>query len=140
MDITAHYFKFSSNWRGSNRLCGECALTYDAGAHIEIDRLKPYASYVCPSGGDLGHSSVWTGAYLPENRTTRDHICSCGQEFVEEDRESWLLTFEIQTSGSEKWSPVSVVRSKHAAQQQRDGLLGLIEQGEPIRNVELKGV
>lgn len=52
----AHYFVFSRNWSGGGkRRCGECGLPYDDGDHIEITTLKPYTSYVCPTGGGLGH-------------------------------------------------------------------------------------
>ena len=133
-----HHFAFSTRFDGNDRRrCGSCSLTYDDGEHIEITILKPYTSYVCPTGGGLGHSSVWTGAYRPEGRSLRDGHCSCGAEYVEEDRELWQLSFEIQRPGDNHWTPVSTTKSKHAAQLQRAGLLELIGQGEPIRNVEL---
>ena len=134
-----HHFAFSTKFDGNGRRrCGECYQPYDDGDHIEITKLKPYTSYVCPNGGGLGHSSTYTGAYRPELRSLRDGYCTCGAEFVEEDDEQWQLTFEAQTpmSGGE-WVPVQTVKSRHAAQQQHVGLLQLIEQGEPIRNVQL---
>lgn len=133
----AHYFKFSRDFDGIHRLCGECRRTYDDGDHIEITKLKPYTHYVCPSGGGYGHSSIWTGAYLPSLRTTHDHLCACGAEFVKEDIERWVLSWEMQTD-DRGWRPVSVTRSRHAAHEQRDGLLELIEQGEQIRNIQLE--
>ena len=138
MGTEQHYFKFSTNWRDGTRLCGECALTYDEGDHIEINHLKPGTSYVCPDAGGLGHKSIYTGAYRLELRSLTDHICICGRELVEEDRETWRLTFEAQTPLDPEWHTVSHVQSKHAAHMQREGLLALIAQGEPIRNVELR--
>lgn len=134
-----HYFMFSTNWRGGKRLCGQCGEKYEDGQHIEVNVLKPFTSYVCPTGGGYGHSSTWSGSQdVPELRTPRDIFCACGLEFVEEDAERWELTWEMRTPGAESWRPVSVVRSKHAVEQQRDGLLALIEQGEPIRSVSLE--
>jgi hypothetical protein len=131
-----HYFKFSTNWSNGKRLCGTCEKTYHEGNHILIETLKPYTSYVCPkSSQERGHSSVWTGASHehPELRTPTEHLCQCGTEYVEEDKETWELSYEL---GSD-WHPVSVVRSKWATHAQRDGLLELIQAGEPIRNVTL---
>lgn len=138
--MAAHHFAFSTNWSGRDRLCGDCNQSYGDGDHIEITTLKPYTSYVCPTGGGLGHSSRWTGAYRLELRTLHDHLCMCGAELVEEDNERWLLTWEMQTPLSDDWTPHSVVRSRHAAQAQYDGMLELIGQGEPIRGVTLRKV
>jgi hypothetical protein len=135
--VSAHYFKFSRDFDGPDRICGECQLTYDRGEHVLIDRLKPYTNYVCPTGGGLGHSGISTGAYRPVNRALSDHRCVCGVEFVEEDKETWRLSWEMQTPLSPDWTRQSVVRSKHAAQQQHAGLIDLRNQGEPIRNVTL---
>ena len=135
-----HYFAFSRNWLDGKRLCGECSRTYDGGDHIEVTVLKPYTSYVCPTGGGLGHSGRWTGAYRPELRSLRDKFCMCGAELVEEDAEKWLLSWEMQTPFHDEWRPVTKVDSKHATHSQRDGLLDLIDQGEPIRNVSLTRV
>lgn len=144
MTAVEHYFAFSRVWRDGKRLCGECHLTYDEGAHTEITVLKAYTKYVCPGASDptggRGHSSTWTGAYIPELRRLDDDKCSCGATFVEEDDEQWRLAFEIQTPVHPEWHPVTVVRSKHAALQQQAGLLELIDQGEPIRNVVLEQV
>ena len=135
----SHYFKFSINWRAGKRLCGECGMTYSAGSHILIDKLKPYTSYVCPSGGGTGHSSRYTGAYdMGELRSPTDHVCICGLDLVEEDNESWLLSYETRPATGQKWQPVSITRSKHAAHQQLEGLLALIDQGEQIRSVSLR--
>lgn len=139
-DFEPHHFAFSTRFDGNGRRrCGECHQPYDDGEHIEITILKPYTSYVCPKGGaGLGHSSVWTGAYHPELRSLRDGRCFCGAEYVEEDRELWQLSFEIQRpDAGGHWTPVTTTKSRHAAQQQHAGLLELIDQGEPIRNVEL---
>jgi len=108
-----HYFEFSTNWSGSERLCGTCGRSYDGGEHIEITTLKPYTSYVCPDAekAGRGHSSKWTGAYRKELRSLRDHLCLCGKEFVEEDHERWELTYEV----GPEWRPVSVIRSRHGA-------------------------
>lgn len=136
--VTTHYFQFSRDFEGGRRLCADCRLSYDAGDHIEITTLKPYTHYVCPAGGGLGHSSIWTGAYYAEFRTLRDHLCICGAELVAEDDERWQISWEMQSpfSGGD-WVPQHVVRSRHAAHEQHAGLLQLIEQGEPIRNVRL---
>ncbi|NKR30672.1 hypothetical protein GS538_11885 [Rhodococcus hoagii] len=134
--MSAHHFEFSRNWNGSERLCGTCNSTYAEGDHIEIAVLKPYTSYVCPSGGGLGHSSVWTGAYLPSLRTVRDHLCSCGLQFVEEDTELWRLSWEMQGDGT-NWRRIDRVGSRHSTEHQRDGLEALISDGERIRDVQL---
>ena len=139
--MTAHYFRFSRDFDGNGRRkCAECRLQYDDGEHIEVTVLEPYTSYVCPSGGGLGHKSVYTGAYRPEHRSPSDAFCCCGAELVEEDRERWRVAFETQTPLEPEWHPVEVVRSKHAAHQQHAGLLLLVTQGEPIRNVVLERV
>ena len=135
-----HYFEFSSDFRSGKRICGSCARNYDDGEHIEVTVLKPYTSYVCPTGGGLGHSGHWTGAYRPELRSLRDKFCICGAAYVEEDREQWSLSWEMIGPFDDGWRPVSKTDSKHATHQQRDGLLDLIDQGEPIRNVVLTRV
>lgn len=127
-----HYFKFSRHFAGAHRLCGQCEKTYDDGPHIEITTLKPYTSYVCPSGGGLGHSAIRTGAYGPSLRSLTDHLCTCGLEFVEEDHERWLVSWEMQDDDGE-WRPVERIGSRHSTESQRDGLLTLPE----IRNVRL---
>lgn len=135
--LVAHHFKFSTVWRGNQRLCGICSLPYDEGNHIEITTLKPYTSYVCPSGGGYGHSGRYTGSHdHPELRTVRDHLCACGAEFVEEDRERWLLSWEMRSPSSSQWHRVETVASRHASEAQQAGLLALVEAGEPIRDVK----
>lgn len=134
----AHYYATSHNWDGPNRLCGECNLTYDAGNHTEITTLKPFTSYVCSTGGASGHSSKWTGINNPIFLTPTSHLCVCGAEYVEEDAEKWLLTWEMQTPYSEEWKTVTKTQSRHAAYSQRDGLMELIGRGEAIRNVQLR--
>lgn len=138
----AHYFAFRPHLGMSPRPCGNCGLSYDDGDHIEITNLKPYTSYVCPDSTDtgLGHKGIWTGAHSPELRRIDEHLCICGAELVEEDKEQWLISFETQSPHSDDWHPVSAVRSKHAAESQHAGLLTLIDQGEPIRNVRLEQV
>lgn len=139
-----HDFVFTRDWVDGRRLCGECRLNYDQGSHTLIEVLKPYTRYVCPQSsgrtGVLGHSSRWTGAYLPEMRRRTDGTCTCGATFVEEDKELWRLTFEAITPLDPDWHQVTVIRSKHAALQQQAGLLELIDAGEPIRNVTLQQV
>lgn len=135
-----HYFEFSRDFVNGKRLCGACRQNYDDGDHIEVTVLKPYTSYACPSGGGLGHSGHWTGAYRPELRSLRDKFCICGLALVEEDSEQWVLSWEMQTPFADDWRPVTKVDSKHATHSQRDGLLELIDQGEPIRNVSLTRV
>lgn len=132
-----HYFVFSRDFSGGQRLCGECRQNYDAGEHIEIATLKPYTNYVCPTGGGLGHSGIYTGALLPSNRTLRQHLCTCGAEYVEEDKETWQLSWEMQEPPDSPWRTVTATRTRHAAEQQRDGLLALADQGERIRNVQM---
>lgn len=131
-----HHFTFSTKWSGHNRLCGTCGQTYGNGLHIEITDLKPYTSYVCPTGGGRGHSSRWTGAYARELRSPRDAFCGCGERLVEEDQEKWLLSWELADEVG--WHRVEVIRSRHGAEQQKVGLEQLIDQGEPIRNVALE--
>lgn len=135
--MSAHYFTFSRDFQDGRRLCGECRLNYDDGDHIEVTVLKPYTSYVCPSGGGYGHSSTWTGAYRPEGRSLRDKFCACSAEYVEEDTERWRLSWEMVGPHGDDWRPIEKVDSKHATHLQRDGLLELIGRGEPIRNVAL---
>lgn len=135
--MSAHYFVFSRDFANGKRLCGECRRNYDDGDHIEITTLKPYTSYVCPSGGFHGHGSIWTGALIPSNRTLTQHLCLCGLEYVEEDTETWQLTWEMQNPPGSDWRPRRVIRTRHAAAQQQEGLVELARQGEPIRNIEL---
>ncbi|AKD99198.1 hypothetical protein XU06_22845 [Rhodococcus erythropolis] len=132
----AHHFKFSTNWRGQDRLCGQCGNTYGEGRHIEITILEPFTSYVCPSGKGLGHSGIYTGAYNPALRTMRDHLCDCGLRLVEEDTELWKLSWEMQDDDT-PWRRIDRVGSRHSTQQQRDGLETLASNGESIRNVRL---
>lgn len=138
-DQASHYFAFTSTFRNGQRICGACDRAYDEGQHIAVNLLKPRTSYVCPTGGGLGHSGVYTGNLdaRPELRRPDENLCICGREYVEEDQETWQLTWEMQTPFDPEWHSVSVVRSKYAAHQQRDGLLASAESGSPIRNVEL---
>lgn len=135
---TAHYFEFSSNWDGPNRRCGACGKTYDGGDHIEINTLKSYTDYVCPTGGGYGHSSIWTGAYLHSLRTLRDHLCTCGAELVEKDNERWRVTWEMANPWTGNWEHHENVQSKYDAEAQHCGLVSLISAGEEIRNVRLE--
>ena len=136
LTVNAHHFMFSTNWRGKDRLCGACRCTYDHGDHVEIAILKPYTSYVCPSGKGLGHSSIYTGAYNPTLRTLRDHLCSCGLGFVEEDAELWRLSWEMQDDDAH-WQRIERVGSRRSTERQRDGLKTLILDGDHIRDVQL---
>lgn len=137
-DTDAHYFTGTFPHVGpGERLCKVCGQSYDDGEHIEITTLKPYTSYVCPTGGGRGHSSIWTGALLHSLRTLTQHLCVCGRELVEEDKETWRLTWEMQEPAGTPWRMVTAIRTKHQAIQQREGLVQLIEQGEQIRNVSL---
>lgn len=135
----AHYFDGRHPHLGpGERRCKVCRLSYDDGDHIEITTLKPYTSYVCPTGGGTGHSGIWTGALLHSLRTLTQHLCVCGEAFVEEDKETWRLTWEMQDSAGTPWRTVTAIRTKHQAISQREGLTQLIAQGEPIRNVSLE--
>lgn len=53
----------------------------DGGAVIEP--LKPYTKYDCPRGVGLGHSGLYTGAYLRPR--PKDGVCICGERMVAED-------------------------------------------------------
>ncbi|WP_402465696.1 hypothetical protein [Isoptericola aurantiacus] len=131
----AHHFEFSPRFRNGHRICAACDRDYDHGEHIEITTLKPYTSYVCPNDTGRGHSAIWTGAHLPANRTPTQHLCDCGAEFIEEDRETWRLTWEMQTPDRPDWHTVSKVASGHETAQQESGLRRLAEQGDGVRNV-----
>ena len=135
----AHYFKFSTNWQAGKRLCGICKLTYDHGNHIEVNNLKPFTNYVCPTGGGYGHSSVWTGDRNghPELNSSRDAYCICGAEFVEVDNEKWKLSWEMIDPFTGNWKKVKVTRSRHDAHSQHEGLQSLLASGE-VRNIKLK--
>lgn len=139
-DQQPHYFVFSREFIDGHRICGGCGRNYDEGQHILIDRLKPRTKYVCPTGGGLGHSGISTGAYAPVQRTLTDHVCSCGTEYVEEDREVWRISFETQTPFDLEWHRVERLGSKHSVVEQQHGLDELIGRGEPIRNVAVEQV
>lgn len=131
-----HVFTFSRNWSGGKRLCGKCNQTYETGDHIHVAVLKPYTSYVCPKGGGYGHSSVWSGSQdVPELRKPTDNLCVCGETFVEEDAEQWLLSWEMKDPITRRWRPVKRIGSRHSTHEQRDGLLTMPDE---IRNVELE--
>lgn len=142
MTTDQHDFVFSRDFVDGRRICGQCRLNFDQGNHNLIEVLKPYTRYVCPesSGGMLGHSGIWTGAYQPEGRRRSDNKCACGATLVEEDTEQWRLSWEKVSPFTGEWRPVTNVQSKHAALSQQAGLLDLIDQGEPIRNVVLEQV
>lgn len=131
--------------------------------------LKPFTKYICPIGhGQLGHSSIWTGAYDVE-RTKRpsDGICICGAEMVEEastqDGHRYRLLFETidphqaetfeQHYGTAIWRNLNDVEwgalSWHEVSREADtpseitaqyeNLLAWAESHEqPIRNVRLE--
>ena len=101
--------------------------------------LKPYTSYVCPNDDDgRGHSSVWSGAQnVPELRGPDDDHCSCGAQYVEEDREVWRLSFDMIDPWTGDWKPVKRDGTRHSTHQQRDGLLSMPDE---IRNVKLRKI
>jgi len=135
MNHPAHIFKFSRNWSGGKRLCGTCHLTYDQGDHIHFAVLEPYTSYVCPKGGGYGHSSVWSGSQAClELRSPLDEFCICGEKFVKEDTEEWLLSWQMKDPITGCWRPVQRRGTKHSTHQQRDGLLTMPDE---ISNVQL---
>ncbi len=137
-ETAAHYFEFSRNFDKETfrRLCGRCGLRYDIGQHIEITTLKAMTHYVCPNDTGLGHSAIYTGANIPENRNLKSHLCMCGAAFVEEEHERWRLSWEMGLDG--QWWATEKVASKHATAQQRDGLVALASDGEEIRNIQLE--
>lgn len=133
--MTAHVFAFSRDWSGAKRLCGECHLNYDQGDHIHVAVLEPYTSYVCPKGGGEGHSGVWSGSQdTPELRTPTDNLCTCGETYVKEDTEEWLLSWDMKDPWTGKWRPIERRGTKHSTHEQRDGLLTMPDE---IRNVQL---
>lgn len=67
------------------------------GAPPEHIPLRAFTKYICPVGhGQLGHSSIWTGAY--EHPMPSDAFCMCGETLVTEestkDGHRYRLTFE----------------------------------------------
>lgn len=136
--MAEHVFKFSREFRDGKRLCGECWQTYDQGEHQHVAVLKPYTSYVCPNDTGLGHSSVWSGAQnVPELRRPNDDRCTCGAQYVEEDREVWRLSWEYVSPFTGDWTPVERDGSKHGTHQQRDGLLSMPDE---VRNIQLRKI
>ena len=131
----AHVFKFSRDWEGGKRLCGDCRLTYDQGDHEHVAVLKPYTSYICPNDTGRGHSSVWSGAQnVPELRKPTDDRCICGAQLVEEDREVWRLSWQYVSPWTGDWTPCERLGSKHSTEQQRAGLVSMPDE---VRNVAL---
>jgi hypothetical protein len=67
-------------------------------AEADFLPLKPYTKYVCPNdGGGLGHSSMWSGALVPQGRTRSDGWCIGGAQMVEESAahpDIYRLTWE----------------------------------------------
>ncbi len=58
--------------------------------------LKPHTLYICPTGnGNLGHSSIWTGAYNKPG--DRDGTCICGEEMVEEVKDGSRYRLEWES-------------------------------------------
>ena len=104
-----------------------------------LPELKKFTQYVCPEGRGLGHGSLWTGA-LKTGRRPGDHLCYCGTPYVEEVEDGLhLLTWERVGPGETDYHPVKKEhRVLAAAEEQRNGLLALIDEGELIRNVELR--
>lgn len=136
----AHYFEFSTNWQAGQRLCGSCNQTYGQGEHLEVNNLKSFTNYVCPTGGGYGHSSTWAGdrASHPELNSLRDAYCMCGAEYVEVDNEKWKLSWEMVDPFTGVWKKVKKVQSRHDAHAQHEGLQQLVIAGEQIRNIKLK--
>jgi len=136
--MAAHVFKYSRDFQGGKRICGECRRTYDQGEHQHVAVLKPYTSYICPNDTGLGHSAVWSGAQnVPELRTPTDDRCICGAQFVEEDREVWRLSWEYVSPWTGDWTPTQRDGSKHSTRQQRDGLRTMPAE---VRNVRLRKI
>lgn len=136
----AHTFEFSTNWSETRRrLCKRCSLDYDAGEHIEVKVLKPFTNYVCPVGaGQLGHSGVYSGAQnSPELRSPQDKFCICGAEFIEEDTETWRLSFEIPALHTGERTPVERVGTRTSTHNQKAGLEELVRAGEHVRKIRL---
>ncbi|MDV7192610.1 hypothetical protein [Mycolicibacterium fortuitum] len=132
---TAHIFTFSRNWSGGKRLCGTCHLNYDDGDHIHVAVLEPYTSYVCPKGGGIGHSGVWSGSQaVAELRSPTDNLCICGATLVKEDDEVWRLSWTMKDPHTGSWRPVERVGTKHSTHEQRDGLLTMPDE---VANVQL---
>ena len=119
----------------------------------DVPRLKTYTKYECPTGaGQLGHSSVWTGA-LGCGQGPRDHLCSCGEPYVEvvEDGNTYRVTFEtIDPFMVDHWKATrdddlyewhTATRDstdKGSIQRQHDQLeLWAMTRVEPIRNVQM---
>ena len=48
----------------------------------DVPRLKRFTHYRCPTGGGLGHGSLWTGALGCGQHPTK-HLCPCGAEYIE---------------------------------------------------------
>jgi len=135
MKIESHVFTFSRNWVDGKRLCGSCHLTYDEGEHVHVAILEPYTNYVCPSGGGLGHRSVWSGSQsTPELRSLTDDKCVCGATLVKEDTELWLLSWDMRDPYTGKWRPMKRMGTRYSTHGQREGLLTM---PDDIANVRL---
>lgn len=103
--------------------------------------LNRYSRYICPNDtGNGGHTSMWTGALVPQARSTRDGYCmTCGVLMVEEvdDGTRWRLSWEM--FNGRDWHPiVKETKSERDARSQMLGLEALEAEGEPIRNVRLE--
>jgi hypothetical protein len=129
--------------------------------------LKPFTSYVCPVGaGQLGHSSLWTGAYREANQRASDGTCMCGAEMIEEaaTRDGSVYRLEFETCDPLHASRVEAERGRgvwpflsaeewealpwYPASRESDAPAGLMAQyrtlqgwaatrEQPIRNVRL---
>lgn len=124
------------------------------------ESLKMFTNYICPTGGGLGHSSIYTGGYEPT--PVERGVCICGTPLVEDlpDGFRYRLEFETvmplyaaefehrrgywqQLSQAEwanlPWVPVSKeVMTKAAIANQFNNLLAHAESHEqPIRNVRM---
>lgn len=70
--------------------------------------------------------------FPPHMRGERDHLCTCGAEFVKVDTERWLLSWELLGDDG-CWRPVQRVGTRHSTHQQLRGLAAIAE----VRNVQL---
>lgn len=107
---------------------------------MTAQNLKPHTNYRCPVGGDqIGHSSLWTGAYLyPRGGDGR---CICGEEMVEvvEDGHTYRVEWEQVGPFGDDWHPSSrETTDRVSAEDQYRTLIAWAETGEEsVRNVRI---
>lgn len=73
----------------------------------DVPRLKKFTKYHCPTGGGLGHGSLWTGALGCGQHPTQ-HLCPCGAALVElvEDGYTYRVTWEALSPWNDgEWYP-----------------------------------